>query len=320
VKDRILHFVPEPVLGQGPDAAISFLHDGSPLGTFMRLPGVRRTIAEDHLVSRVMEDLEAPDFLEGEELLINQWKAVRSGHYARIEVVARESLQGYANLAEPVFARRFLLRMAAFRRLDALLNGRETYSANPELGGEPYIDLELPGHPDPLHIGRVAMATYTNDPRRDNENFTFCTDPVRLELAERALEPLCPPGMTPEAWVGVCARREDTRPFLAWETSNSVKSSVGSNIFDYRDPPSGIMLRKQVADMIAITSAEAVLPLLYWVGLSPFLTQPAAAYLSSRNDQVFSAAIRDGLTKNFMLRCPALRAAVTPTDADGTAY
>jgi hypothetical protein len=118
-------------------------------GNFIRLPEIKQALAEDAALGLVTKLQGTAGFLANEARLLEEWKQQRPHLYNYAKQNTQDVLNRfYTNdLKDPEckvgLEAAGLLRMAAYRMLDAHFTGDQTYEPSDELGGLPYIHRRL---------------------------------------------------------------------------------------------------------------------------------------------------------------------------------
>lgn len=300
--------IPDSVRKAGPSAVLRFIHDASPVGVFLRNPGVKSIIAEDIMLDRAQAIIDTPSFLEGEDNLVREWLSARGAFGKELDEIAREALSAFAPFDNEVSGRRLLLRLAAYRRLDMVFSGRQIFAPCPEMGGEPYSAVVLPDHPDAMPVGTVSSVTFEIDPRQNQAVRAFIIYPARAEIVEAAIEPLHRAESGPEGWRNVFETRATLAAAAQWERKYPHPALLRGVILDTESPPAGVELRSQVNEMVAQAGNTGSIKVLHWLGMSPFILTAFKPYLAANGAAVSEIAQDPDISLKFVATCPALMA------------
>jgi hypothetical protein len=130
--------VPQSVRVKGPRAVAEYVLNTTSLGRILGIPEVRRVIEEDIFLDD--DRLYVPNFIENEEKWQAIWSKERPAAFAKAqELTAIEANCPVNGLTETAVAYRRLVRMAAYRKLDLIRFGRESFRPTPWLGLDPSI-------------------------------------------------------------------------------------------------------------------------------------------------------------------------------------
>lgn len=292
------------------EAVVEYFFSATPLGDFILLPSVRRAIAEDRVLQTARQLAQLPDFMSGEVHAIAAWRDQQPHLFEHYLQQAKADLAAFAPFDGAISKFRLDVRVSTFRRLSVLWFGRENYIPSPELAGEPYIEIEVPGHPDLLKIGRVAMASWTNDEKLEPQFHLFCQNDnwAVVRLVERILVPEATSSGDVGQWADIWKERQAVSELRRFEATSRHPAfpSAGLN-FDPRAVPESHVIRPALEELIAGGNDVGVFGLLRALEITPFLSTAAIKYLAAKENQVVALAVDHNLAKEHLLRSAGVR-------------
>lgn len=293
---------------RGPDACADYLLCATEVGRLYRLPSVRRAVAQDAVLKTLLPFVQTPDLIEDEEALLQEWEAARREAYA----AAKASWEGissvYAGAGSVPLRRK--LRMAACRKLDACVTGKEAFRLHPALGGFPHFVLKL-DHPRlTVKIGAVIRSSYGTQPDSPKVPEALSQETV-VNAVERALLGFTPPSGSPreaEEWTRAARVWTEVEAMRTFESGMKLPLDTASSesvvIFPEGQTPTGYLDRVDRSELRAIgLDVEQLVR----AGISPYIAVPVAEYLE-RNPALVDAiepesACRDHLIRRVAKHC-----------------
>ncbi len=272
--------LPAALQAAAPDVVLRYLRETTALGAVYEHPAIRNALTQDAAIRVLVPFIATPDYLEGEDALIEAWGAQRPEAFAR----ARAAADALAALYEGAKhgPTRLLLRLAAHRKLDATATGSEVFRRHPALAGLPYF-VERIGELR-VKIGAVHRASYgiaANAPKIS----PLAEETSCIEGIERAILPFVPPGKARNigaTWDACCQLWRDMAPLRTFEAESKLlllpNAAIGGLVFPPGQPPPGYRERITAADVESLgLEWEDIIR----IGISPYIADPVADYLAA---------------------------------------
>lgn len=249
-----------------------------------RSPGIRLVMAQEILLRRLSIWIDSPDYMSGEEALIQTWSSavpdafIEAEQYTKNTLGDRNDWKGYA-----------VVRLAACRRAYATFFGSETHHRLYELGGEAVLALKL-GNGGIAKLGAVAVASYKPDPRRWSEYLLWRETEQVISTYEKHLLNGWGEAATQEEWLTLTQYRSEAKPFKDWNKNSHLPSLLTTQIFDARTPPEGLTLRDGVPEAVFAGGGVGVIDILHAIGVCAFVTEPARIYIEEHDEEIHHLA------------------------------
>jgi len=260
-------------------------------GRFLCLEPVRRVIAQEIYFERLRPFVETPDLLRREPTLLDEWRQLRPEIHRLSETSARRALQAFdLSAGGPAEDKdRWLLRLAALRRLDAwLATGGDRIIERPHsFGGDLYWTVEIPGFDRLMKVGLNFVHDYHPDPRHDAEFNAVLENEPAIAAVEFALFPLSGRKglLVPDHWRNIRGRWREVATLRDFDTTSDV--AVFPEGYLFVKPPAGVVAR------VPPEFLNQINPLLFLeTGLCPWLPAVTAGFLE-RHQHEFEAVATD---------------------------
>lgn len=293
---NLIKQIPAKIIAAGPKSAARYVLGTTSMGMFYQSPPIRRAAAEEMILSSIEALVHLPDFISQEQELTRAWSEARPNQFAFAFKDAETIAADYLSISEEDRALRRLIRVCAYRKLDAYQNGSEVFSQTPALAGEPYIEVSIRG--TDFKFGLIHKASYTSDATRKELTQEFHDRELIQEL-ERGVFALLPPDTDPAKWAKICRAWRSTMPFREFECSSKLPSFPAEIYFPAKDVPPGYKQRwsEDVLKTCGINVSDAT-----QMGLPMFVSEPGAKFLKDRADAVASLVGSSELAANHMAR------------------
>lgn len=272
--------VPESILARGRAAVAAHIYRATAVGSFLRQDWVRTMLAEDQALLEIEPLVHCFMPMEHEKEPQNDWKASRPVIHEKALVLAKESLSHFAPFDRSIGACRLALRMAAFRKIDCKMNAEENFHSSEELTHNPYLQVEVPGFPRPMRIGKGTTSIFKSDQQRDALTFEMMGSPDLIYATERLMAAFWPETDSKEEWSRLLDTIDTIRPLREWEKTRKVPYLGGTWWFDLKNMPEEISVRPSAKAHMESVSHEGGLVILHNLGITPFLPNVSLQYLS----------------------------------------
>ena len=298
--------IPADVIEGGAEVVARYLLRATPMGAFLRNPSVIKMLAEDRVLRDFMPWVHVVRPMEGEEQLIRDWAEARPNIHAPLLSIAHHELASFAAVDDEGSRLRIMVRLAAYRRLDAAYCGEQVFAKSPELGGEPYFHVLVPGLADPMRVGVVSSARYVGDPKKDAEILEICRNAEAISAVEDAIAGCVPFEDTPNAWAKTVNNLAAANAMRSWERSNKTSLLAHGWWFDVMNLPEGIVLRRGASQLLHDCGHEGPLLIMRQLGISPFIAEVGQGYLDSQMMECAEAEKDEGLAFSHLMSCDLL--------------
>lgn len=291
---NLIKQIPAKIIAAGPKSTARYVLGTTSLGMFYQSPPIRRAAAEEMFLSSLEAIVHMPDFISQEQELTAAWSEARPLQFAYAFKDAESIAAAFTNISEEDRSLRRLIRICAYRKLDAYQNGTETYSQTPALAGEPYVEISIRG--SDFKFGLIHNVSYTNDITKKEITLEF-RDAELIRLIELGAFPLLPPDTDSVKWSKICRAWRASLPFRDFECSSKLPSFPAGIYFPAKEVPTGYERRwsEDTLKTCGINVADAT-----QIGLPMFISQPGANYLKDRADDVAQLVSSSELAANHM--------------------